>query len=85
MYTSIPVPAYAWVMKRLQIYIDEDLDMALGAEARRQRRSKAALIREYVADRLRARGPDPIEAFIGSFDGGSNLSATVDDIVYGSR
>lgn len=72
-------------MKRLQIYIDEDLDVALGAEARRQRTSKAALIREYVADRLRARGRDPIQEFIGSFDGGPDLSASVDVVVYGHR
>ncbi|MGB3896157.1 CopG family transcriptional regulator [Mycolicibacter sinensis] len=71
-------------MKRLQIYIEEDVDQALGAEARRQRKSKAALIREYVADRLRAPGPDPVESFIGSFEGDPDLSATVDDVVYGS-
>lgn len=71
-------------MKRLQIYIEEDVDQALGVEARRQRKSKAALIREYVADRLRAPGPDPVDAFIGSFDGDPDLSASVDDVVYGS-
>ncbi|OIN78771.1 CopG family transcriptional regulator [Mycobacterium malmoense] len=72
-------------MKRLQIYIEEDLDHALGIEARRQRKSKAALIRAYVADRLRTREPDPIDAFIGSFDGGVDLSKSVDDVVYGPR
>jgi hypothetical protein len=70
-------------MKRLQIYIDEDLDLALGVEARKQHSSKAALIREYVADRLRGRGTDPVDSFIGSFDGGPDLSASVDDVVYG--
>lgn len=72
-------------MKRLQIYIEEELDQALGAEARRQRKSKAALIRTYVADRLRARDPDPVDAFIGSFDGQTDLSTSVDDVVYGPR
>jgi hypothetical protein len=72
-------------MKRLQIYIDENVDQALGVEARRQRKSKAALIREYVAERLREPGPDPVDAFIGSFDGGVDLSASVDDVVYGKR
>jgi Ribbon-helix-helix protein, copG family len=72
-------------MKRLQIYIDEDLDLKLGAEARKKHTSKAALIREYVADRLRGRGPDPADAFVGSFDGGADLSASVDDVVYGRR
>lgn len=72
-------------MKRLQIYIEEDLDQALGVEARRQRKSKAALIRTYVAERLRAREPDPIDAFVGSFDGAADLSVSVDDVVYGTR
>lgn len=76
---------YARRVKRLQIYIDEDLDQELGAEARRQRTSKAALIREYVAERLRPRGEDPIESFIGSFNGGSDLSASIDDVLYGPR
>lgn len=72
-------------MKRLQIYIEEEVDQALGVEARRQRKSKAALIREYVADRLRMHGPDPVDAFIGSFDAGADLSASVDDVVYRTR
>jgi hypothetical protein len=80
---------YLWrifaLVKRLQIYIDENVDRALGVEARRQRKSKAALIREYVAERLREPGPDPVDAFIGSFDGGADLSASVDDVVYGKR
>jgi hypothetical protein len=44
-------------MKRLQIMIDEDLDDALAVEARRERTSRAALIRRYVRDRLR---PEPL-------------------------
>ena len=72
-------------MKRLQIYIEREVDHALGVEARRQHKSKAALIREYVADRLRTHEPDPIDAFIGSFDGRADLSASVDDVVYGAR
>lgn len=72
-------------MKRLQVYIEEDVDRALGVEARRRRKSKAALIRQYVAERLQEPGPDPIEAFIGSFDGGADLSGSVDEVVYGKR
>jgi hypothetical protein len=85
MYTSNLFAAYICLVKRLQIYIDENVDRALGVEARRQRKSKAALIREYVAERLREPGPDPVDAFIGSFDGGADLSASVDDVVYGKR
>jgi len=69
-------------MKRLQIYIDEDVDRALAVETRRQRTSKAALIRKYVADRLHTPDRDPVEAFIGSFDAGANLSASVDEVVH---
>lgn len=71
-------------MKRLQIYIEEEVDQALGTEARRRHTSKASLIREYVADRLRSGGPDPVEAFIGSFEAGPDLASTVDDVVYGT-
>ena len=77
--------AYIRDMKRLQIYIEEELDQALGIEARRQRKSKAALIRAYVAERLRVRDPDPVDAFIGSFDAEVDLSTSVDDVVYGQR
>ena len=71
-------------MKRLQIYIEEDLDQALAGEARRRRTSRAAIIREYVGERLRNRGPDPVDEFIGSFSADRDLSTMVDDIVYGS-
>ena len=39
-------------MKRLQIYIDEELDDALAVKARRAHTSKAALIREAVRGSL---------------------------------
>ena len=39
-------------MKRLQISIGEDLDDALAVEAARRHTSKAALIREFVRERL---------------------------------
>ena len=38
-------------MKRLQIYIDEDMDDALGVEAARLGTSKAELIRRLLAPR----------------------------------
>jgi hypothetical protein len=48
-------------VKRLQIMIEEDLDEALGREARKERTSKAALIRRYVRERLRPSALPPIE------------------------
>jgi len=74
---------YTHAMKRLQIYIEEDVDQELAAEASRQQTSKAALIREYVRDRLGMRRTDPIDSFIGSFEGTADMSTSVDDVVYG--
>ena len=48
-------------VKRLQIMIEEELDDALALEARRERTSKAALIRRYVRERLRPNPLPPIE------------------------
>ena len=70
-------------MKRLQIYIEEELDDALAVRARRTHTSKAALIRDAVR---RAIGDseatvDPFRDWIG---GGDGAPAPVDDVVYGS-
>ena len=71
-------------MKRLQIYIDEELDAALAVESRRSGRSKAALIRECVARSYRGRlTPDPVDSIIGFVEGTPGDSQAVDDVVYG--
>jgi hypothetical protein len=73
-------------VKRLQIMIDEDLDAALGRQAAEEGMSKAALIRRYVAERLRPLPPleeDPIWQLVGIAEG-----EPVDDIdayLYGPR
>jgi len=69
-------------MKRLQISIEEELDEALSTEAARRRTSKAALIREFVRDRLVARKPtgDPMAALVGDID---DEAGDIDDVVYG--
>ena len=59
------------VVKRLQIMIEEDLDAALARQARRERVSKAALIRRYVRERLAPLPPlheDPLWEFAGGSD-----------------
>ena len=69
-------------MKRLQIMIDEDLDDALEREALREKTSKAALIREYVRERLHTLPPldsDPLWRMAGSDD---FEQESVDDVVY---
>ena len=70
-------------MKRLQIYIDEDLDDALAVRARRGHTSKAALIREAVRRSIGEPEPvvDPFRDWIGGSD---TVSAPVDEVVYDS-
>jgi predicted transcriptional regulator len=70
-------------MRRLQIYIDEDLDDALASRARRTHTSKAALIREAVRRSMAAQEPvlDPFREWIGGSDA---APAPVDEVVYDS-
>ena len=70
-------------MKRLQIYIDQELDDALAVRARRAHTSKAALIREAVRRSIGEPGPtvDPFRKWIGGSD---VASAPIDEVVYDS-
>ncbi len=74
---------YTPAMKRLQIYIEEDMDDALEAQARRTHTSKAALIRDAVRRSMGEPEPaaDPFRDWIGGSDA---EPALVDDVVYGS-
>lgn len=69
-------------MKRLQIYIEPELDDALAVRAAKQGTSKAALIRRYVAERLEQDevGGDPLDALVGAYDEDPGV---IDDVVYG--
>ncbi len=68
-------------MKRLQIMIDEDLDDALGLEAKKQHTSKAALIRRFVRQQLGSElgGGDALLEMVGADDFDP---APIDDVVY---
>jgi hypothetical protein len=71
-------------VKRLQISIDVELDDALAVEADRRGVSKAALIREYVRERLvdgRARVRDPLDDLLGASDA---EPGDIDEVVYGA-
>jgi len=70
-------------MKRLQIYIEEEMDDALTIRARRMQTSKAALIREAVRRSIGEPEPtvDPFRDWIGGSD---EDPAPVDEVVYGS-
>lgn len=73
---------YTPYMKRLQIYIEEELDDALAIRARRAHTSKAALIRDAVRRAIGEPEPtvDPFHDWIGGSDA---APASVDDVVYG--
>ena len=73
---------YTWRMRRLQIYIEEDLDDALAVRARRGHTSKAALIREAVRLSMGER-PRPVDPFRDWIGGSDAAPAPVDEVVYG--
>jgi hypothetical protein len=76
---------YTQEMKRLQIMIDEDLDEALDRQARKERTSKAALIRRFVRERIKPPPSienDPLWEFFGGSEGAPGDSESVDDVVY---
>ena len=70
-------------MKRLQIYIDEEMDDALAVRARRAHTSKAALIRDAVRRSIGEpeASVDPFRDWIG---GSEAAPDNVDEVVYGS-
>ena len=70
-------------MKRLQISIEEELDDALAVEAARRKTSKAALIREFVRERLGGIRPsaDPMAGLIGDID---SEAGDIDEVIYGA-
>lgn len=69
-------------MKRLQIMIEPEIDAALARLARKQRTSKAALIRRFVREKVKPLPPieeDPLWEMVGVDD---VEPAGVDDVVY---
>jgi hypothetical protein len=74
-----------WVMKRVQILLDEALDQAAAAEADRRGISKAALIRASLAKELESSLADREAAWTaitGWLDDGG--VEAIDDAIYGS-
>lgn len=67
-------------MKRLQIYIDEELDEELARRALQQGTSKAALIREAVRQEYRSRqSRDVFDDWAGGID---EEPGDIDSVVY---
>ncbi len=73
---------YTDAVKRLQIYIETELDEALALQALLQGTSKAALIRRFVAEKLgtSSADSDPLDSLIGRYD---EEPGPVDELVYG--
>jgi hypothetical protein len=69
-------------MRRLQIYIGEELDERLAVEAARRKTSKAALIRTAVREHFGQEdtGSDPLAELIGAYD---QDPGEIDEVVYG--
>jgi hypothetical protein len=73
-------------MKRLQISIEPELDDALAREARQQGVSKAALIRRWVAERVRPFPPieqDPLWQLVGIAGPDVEPVEDIDTVIYG--
>ena len=82
MCVCVPALMYTVGVRRLQMFIDLDLDVALERQARAERTSKAALIRRYVRERLSPQPPleaDPLWRMAGTDD---FEPASIDDLVY---
>ena len=80
---------YTDMMRRTQIYLDEELDRELRAVAATEGRSAADLIREavrrYLAEQRGSAAVDPIAAMIGSVEGlASDAAAEHDRDLYGA-
>lgn len=72
---------YAHRMKRLQIYIESEMDEALALEAVREHVSKAAIIRQLIAEHTgKGVQRDPVDELVGAFEG---ATGNIDDVVYG--
>jgi hypothetical protein len=67
-------------MKRLQIYIEPEMDAALAREAARTGVSKASIIRRLIAAYTGNPASDPIDELVGQFP---ETPGSIDDVVYG--
>lgn len=82
-HTRAAFRVYTASVRRINIYIDEELDDRASREARRRKISKAALIRESLVSQLGpARKPDPVDELVGLSD--AEPTDDIDSVIYGS-
>ena len=75
---------YTPSMRRIQLYMDEELDDALSAEAAHRGVSRSALVRDAVRNSLAeviGATSDPIDELIGWLD--IDADDDIDAVVYG--
>lgn len=74
-------------MRRVNVHLDEALDLELAAEAARTGESKASLIRRgaraLLAQRASSRDGDPWSSFTGAVTVGTPDDRPDDDVIYG--
>jgi hypothetical protein len=73
---------YTGFVRRINIYIDDELDSRAEREARRRNMSKAALIRQSLIAELGAsNSSDPIDELVGVSD--AEPVDDLDSVIYG--
>jgi Arc/MetJ family transcription regulator len=86
------IGVYDWLVRRVNIHLDEELDAELAAEAARLGESKAEVLRRAAREWLDRRtaatddpgGPvDPWDAFTGAVTGPPLDDRSDDEIIYG--
>lgn len=73
-------------MRRIQLYVDDDVDRAVSAEAAKRGTSRSAVIRDAVRASLHdyfEEEPDPIDSIIGSVD--IDPVDDIDEVIYGYK
>lgn len=73
-------------MKRVQMYIDPDLDHVLRAEAKRRKVSMASLLRDAAREKFlpAKRQPDPLDALVGDCPDAEPID-DIDGFLYGPK
>ncbi|MXW23969.1 MAG: CopG family transcriptional regulator [Chloroflexi bacterium] len=74
-------------MRRIQLYVDDDVDQVLSAEAARRGTSRSAVIRDAVRTSLNhyfQDEPDPIDALVGWLVDADPVD-DIDEVIYGYK